>query len=100
MTRILQGNLNRSAFFHNIMWGIARNKNVDFLVVSQPNLRKIAEKDWIIDESESACVLSVGQIPVLARGLGYGFVRVEQKDLMLKSVYVSPNCKMSVYRNY
>lgn len=41
MPRFLQGNLNRSAISHNLVMEVAKKKNVDFMVVSEPNMRKI-----------------------------------------------------------
>lgn len=96
--KILQLNVGRSRGAHDLLWHMATDKLVDFLLVSEPN-RKLVEGDrWRTDRRGDAAIGEVSRLVAVERsGSGDGFVWVELAGVVVYSCYISPNIRFEEY---
>ncbi|XP_075210296.1 uncharacterized protein LOC142317623 [Lycorma delicatula] len=98
MVRLLQVNMNKSLASHDVIMEIVRKRVVDLVVVSEPNVRKMQDESWLHDATYSTAVCSFNSnIPIVRHGAGLGHVWLETADILVCSVYGSPNVELGVF---
>lgn len=91
--RVLQLNANRSERAHGYLTTLAARRKADVLLVSEPNKALIAKGGWISDAEKLATikVLNPKRVVCLSAGSFRGCAWIELRDLVIASVYTSPN---------
>lgn len=93
MLKLLQINTNRSRDALDITIATARNLDIDLILISEPNKKKLDEnKEWFRDPREdSAIVILNKEIRVSKQGYGDGYTYVTTSDFTIFSCYSSGN---------
>lgn len=89
--KILQLNANRSRAAHDVLFATAQQRGVDALLVSEPNNAILRRPGWRCDLNGDAAIYLLTPRAVHSSGAGAGFVWVELQDLVIFSIYYSPN---------
>lgn len=89
--KVMQLNVNRSRAAHDLLYASAIQAQVDLLLVSEPNRRKVLDEKWKVNEESSCAIAILSSIPVTRSGTGQGYVWVDLKDVRVFSCYFSPN---------
>lgn len=92
LINFLQINLGRARRAHDMLDVFSQETNSDVLILSEPNINISRNKGYILDKNEWAAIVLLNKnIPVCNIIQGCCFVGLELEDLLLFSVYISPN---------
>ncbi|KAJ8934071.1 hypothetical protein NQ314_013609, partial [Rhamnusium bicolor] len=99
--RILQLNANRSSIAHDLLEATAVELQIDILVISEPNRKKISGNAWMMDEAGDVAIkLRNKDLSVKGHGHGNGYAWVDLNVVRIYSCYVSPNVSMDIFGNF
>lgn len=99
--RIIQANLMRSKYSHDMVAAVATDKSVDIIVVSEPNKKCVADIKWIKDKRTDVAVLLVNKkLEVGITRVEEGYVCIGLKQCQLFACYSSPNISFEEFKNY
>ncbi|KAG5894308.1 hypothetical protein JTB14_015548 [Gonioctena quinquepunctata] len=92
MPKFLQSNLGRGRAAHDLAYATAIKRDVDILVVGEPN-RKIAQNtQWIKDKRADVGILFLNKrLEVVEASSAEGYIRVSLKKCHIFCCYISPN---------
>ncbi|XP_075210164.1 uncharacterized protein LOC142317483 [Lycorma delicatula] len=90
--RVLQTNVNRSRLSHDLVSRLIVEKNVDFLIVTEPNIYEAARTGWHTDTAGNVAIKDVShKIAWKLIFRGKGVVAAETLSATIVGVYISPN---------
>lgn len=90
--KIIQVNLNRSRNAHDLLDATAYAAKADLLLVSEPNRGVAARGDWLSDVARDAAIRVISkETKVVRSGSGQGYAWAELDEMVVVSVYLSPN---------
>lgn len=90
--KILQTNLGRARVPHDLAYATAIKKNVDILVVGEPNKRIVQANQWIKDKTEVVAVMFTNKnIQVSDIQTEDGYISVKLRKGYIYCCYFSPN---------
>ncbi|KAG5894617.1 hypothetical protein JTB14_026148 [Gonioctena quinquepunctata] len=94
--KIIQANLNRSRAAHDLAFAIAAEKNVDLLIVSEPNKKLIESQAWLKDKRGDVAALFLNKsVEVNKVSRKRGFLCIHTSHCMS---YISPNTGLDNYK--
>mgnify|MGYP000164383016 FL=1 len=96
--KILHTNLGRGRAAHDIAYATAKHKEVDILIVCEPNKTLTKQSEWVKDDRMDAAVLFVNKKIIVSgviRRKGYLLINLGEWDLYC--CYISPNISMEEY---
>lgn len=86
---------------HDLAESEASKREVDILIISEPNKTLATQKQWLVDEETNvALVVRNSFLPTGKRGRGRGFAWVETGAYRVYSCYISPNVDTGVFEAY
>lgn len=92
MVKMMQVNLGRSRNAHDLMFEDATAKNVDIVVVSEPNKKIASGTKWFTDRSSDVAIyLPRSDVVVNRVTKGDGYLLLELERFLIVAAYVSPN---------
>ena len=98
--RVLQTNLGRARASHDLAYAIALERNVDILIVGEPNKKLTRDSKWIVDNGQDVAVWFVSKkIKVNEIRKFDGFLVLILQKLTLICCYISPNIDISRYKS-
>ncbi|XP_072375467.1 uncharacterized protein [Diabrotica undecimpunctata] len=96
--RFLQTNLGRARLAHDLALETATRRNIDVLIVSEPNLRVVREKGWHADEAGDVAVyIRNRKLRIYAIDAHDGYVTIRMERMNVICCYISPNITMDAY---
>ncbi|XP_072400594.1 uncharacterized protein [Diabrotica undecimpunctata] len=96
--RFLQTNLGRARLAHDLALEAATRRNIDVLIVSEPNLRVVREKGWHADEAGDVAVyIRNRKLRIYAIDAHDGYVTIRMERMNVICCYISPNIAMDAY---
>lgn len=99
--RILQTNLGRSPAAHDIAYAVARERNVDLVIIAEPNVKLAIDQGLWLDNRNNVAMLVINKhIGVSQVERGAGFVKVTFDGWQLYGCYISPNIPLSDFKDY
>lgn len=97
--RILQVNANRSRIVMDEVRAAVRHLGCQVVAVSEPNLAALEHLDYYMDSSQGATIVDIdGVLSSAVVKICSGFFMAIKPDLVIISVYFSPNIFMEEYR--
>lgn len=75
--KMLQINCNRSCQSMDLAWELAERTNVDLLLVTEPNRRRVSELGWFTDQRLDAAIRLRTSMDVLRQVKGDGLIMLE-----------------------
>lgn len=87
-TNFIQINLNCCKIAQDLLTVSARNKNIQFAIISEPN--KI-QNNWVQSVDGKAAIAILADTKIKKHGQGNSYVWVETEEFDVYSVYLSPN---------
>ncbi|XP_075237041.1 uncharacterized protein LOC142333605 [Lycorma delicatula] len=99
MLRALLANVNRSMLSHSLVTRLVAEKNVDFLVITEPNVYEAARTGWNTDTEGDVAFRDVsGRLAWRLKFRGKDIVAVETAFVLIVGTYVvSPNVNHSEF---
>ncbi|XP_026481073.1 uncharacterized protein LOC113387902 [Ctenocephalides felis] len=99
MTRFLQDNLNRCALAQNLLRQRIFEEKIDICLLCEQYMN-IQDKSWFADKSSTAAIWIINskEVTVNENGSEEGFVWIKTPTTYCVSVYLSPNERISVFR--
>lgn len=99
MTKILQGNMNRSRTAHELMTQIISELEVEVVIINEP-YRDRDGPMWFKNAANTAAIWVPNSRTVRIEGNGAGedYVWARVNGVTYMSVYLSPNCSADEYR--
>ncbi|KAG5889256.1 hypothetical protein JTB14_025516 [Gonioctena quinquepunctata] len=90
--KIIQANLNRSKAAHDLAFAIAAEKNVDLLIVSEPNKKLIESQAWLKDGRGDVAALFLNKsVEVTIVRRKRAFLCIHMSHCCMIMIYISPN---------
>lgn len=97
----LQINIGRKKTAHDLMFQTAAEKNIDILLISEPNKNKAQKTNDLTDKNiDTQIIILNKKIQITSRGKGTGYNWVEIEDMIIYSCYISPNSKIEEFEQY
>lgn len=85
---------------HDLAHATAVKRNVDLIVVGEPNKKLVQSNQWIKDRNVDVALMFFNKnIPVAEVFCGNGYIRVDTKTCHIYCSYVSPNIKLEDFRD-
>lgn len=98
---MLQTNLGRARAAHDIVQIVAGEKDIDIVVISEPNVKIVRDNGFIMDNNENVAVILRNKFAgVRGYKKGSGYVCVEMSECSLYCCYCSPNCPLSEFKDF
>lgn len=97
--RILQANLMRSTYRHVMAYEAAKAKNIDIIVLSEPNKRSNTN-EWIKDKRHDAAapIFLNKNLTICQFRADVGYVCLHIEDSTTYCCYTSPNIPLNTFR--
>ncbi|KAG5880287.1 hypothetical protein JTB14_020033 [Gonioctena quinquepunctata] len=97
--KIIQANLNRSRAAHDLASAIVAEKNVDLLIVSEPNKKLIESQAWLKDERGDVAALFLNKsVEVNKVSRKRGFLWIHMSHCCMIMINISPNTGLDNYK--
>ncbi|KAG5899116.1 hypothetical protein JTB14_021619 [Gonioctena quinquepunctata] len=92
MPKFLQSNLGRGRAAHDLAYATAIKRDVDILVVGEPNRKITQNTQWIKDKRADVGILFLNKrLEVVEASSAEGYIRVSLKKCHIFCCYISPN---------
>lgn len=93
--KILQTNLCRGRAAHDLAYATGKQKDVDLLIVGEPNKNITKSSNWIKDQNQDIAILFLNNnIEVVSVTVFRSFVCVSFNDFSIYACYISPNMSL------
>ncbi|KAG5862235.1 hypothetical protein JTB14_027532 [Gonioctena quinquepunctata] len=90
--KIIQANLNRSREAYDLVFAITAEKNVDLLIVSEPNKKLFESQAWLKDERGDVAALFLNKsVEVNKVRRKRGILCIHLSHCCMIMIYISPN---------
>lgn len=96
---IIQANLMRSKYCHDMVAAVAMDKAVDIIVASEPNKKCVADSSWIKDKRVDVAVLIVNkklEVSTIREEEGYVYLGLQWCQFF--ACYSSPNISFEEFK--
>ncbi|KAJ8939473.1 hypothetical protein NQ318_022527 [Aromia moschata] len=101
MPKILQINVDRVRAAHDMLDQNVKDKDIDIVIVAEPNKKITKNKCWLTDNNTDAAIgIIKGDWCVNETGKDRGFVWVNYISTRIYSCYVSPNSGNEEYESF
>lgn len=99
--KCLQTNIGRSRAAHDIAYAVAKEKNIDIIIISEPNINIAKSQNLITDNRMDVAILILNRnIGVNRVEKGEGYVKIEFDTWILYGCYISPNIPLMEFKQY
>ena len=99
--RFEQINVDRRNVTFDLAYRRAAHKEVDIIVVSEPNRKTATKRGWLLDTRQDAALVMVnGRMPIIDSGSGDGYVWAELEELVVYACYCSPNTGYNAFDTF
>ncbi|KAK9687739.1 hypothetical protein QE152_g36041 [Popillia japonica] len=99
--RVLQVNLGRGRVAHDIAYAVACERNIDVIVISEPNKKLSSTPGYIADQNQNVAIYVKNKnAGIISSFSGDGFVCLQWKEWCIFGCYCSPNVNFEAFKSF
>ncbi|XP_018574610.1 uncharacterized protein LOC108913533 [Anoplophora glabripennis] len=101
MLSFIQINVDRCRAAHDNLAQTTQERQIDIVLVSEPNRALASKSGWYLDSESDACIIVRNRnLKVTSWGKGKGFVWVKIDELFIYACYISPNVRRDIFEKF
>lgn len=99
--KVLQVNLGRGRTAHDMVYTTAREKDIDIVLISEPNIKISLSQNYILDNKQNvAMYIRNKNVGIHGFSVGDGYICLRWEKWCMYACYCSPNIPIEDFKTY